>query len=147
MLKIMCWVNQEDYSNLNSLVESNVPVNFYGYTFNVEGGSEASGGSTIVSVKVVELINAYICVGLVLPESISIDGEFELSFISQEGPGGGFASGIPIVCKISDEVKRATYMGDDLEKLEYLGFTLEQFYNSKGATFYLYDLRNSAKPA
>ena len=145
MLKIMCWINQEDYSNMKSLIESNVPVNYYGYTFNVEGGSEASGGSSAVSVKVVELMNAYICVGLVLPDNISIDGEFELRFISQEGSGGDLESGIPIISKISNEVKHATYMGDDLEKLEYIGFTLEQFYHSKGATFYLYDLRNSAK--
>ena len=143
MLRIMCWINQEDHANLSSLVESNVPVNYYGYTFNVEGGSEASGGSTVVSLKVVELVNAYICVGLVLSDSVSIEGELELRFISQEGP----QSGIPIICRISNEVKRATYMGDDLEKLEYIGFTLEQFYQSKGATFYLYDLRNSAKPA
>ncbi|HSE83121.1 MAG TPA: hypothetical protein VLB01_01070 [Thermodesulfobacteriota bacterium] len=141
MLKIMCLIDQEDHSNLNSLMESNVPVNYYGYTFNVEGGSETSGATTVVSIKVVELMNAYICVGLVLPDSISIDGEFELRFVSQ----GRTEGGIPIICRISNEVKRATYMGDDLEKLEYIGFTLEQFYHSKGATFYLYDLRSSAR--
>ncbi|HEX3033866.1 MAG TPA: hypothetical protein VHT73_01880 [Thermodesulfobacteriota bacterium] len=143
MLKIVCWINQEDYSSLTSLMENNIPVNYYGYTFNVEGGSETSGGSSVVSVKVVELINAHISVGLVLPENVSLDGEFELGFISQDTSAGR----LPMVCKVSDEVKRATYMGDDIEKLEYLGFTLEQFYHSKGATFYLYDLRESAKPA
>jgi len=141
MLKIVCWVDPEDYANLNSIMESNVPVNYYGYTFKVEGGSETSGGSSIVTLKVVELQNANIAVGFALPDNVSIDGEFQLGFISQDS----LDKQIPLLCKISDEVKCTQYMGDDIEKLEYIGFSLEQFYGNKGATFYLYDLRNAAK--
>jgi hypothetical protein len=139
MLQIMCCVNPEDYWYLDSMVENNVPVNYYGYMFKVEGASETSGGDSIVKLIVVELINANISVGFALPENMSIDGEFQLGFISQDNP----TRDIPLVCKLSEEVKRATYMGNDIEKLEYIGFTLEQFYQNKGATFYLYDLRGS----
>jgi hypothetical protein len=90
---------------------------------------------------VVELLNAYIAVGLVLPNNISLDGEFQLNFISQDNP----SRDIPLVCKLSDEVKRTVYKGDDIEKLEYVGFSLEKFYESKGVTFYLYDLRGSGQ--
>ena len=137
MIQIVCFIDSEDYWNLDSMREKNIRVNFYGYTFEVEGLGETAGGSSVVKVRVVELLNAYIAVGLALPDSISIDGEFQLSFICQDNP----SREIPLVCKLSDEVKHTMYKGDDLEKLEYVGFSLEKFYESKGVTFYLYDLR------
>lgn len=141
MIQIVCFIDSEDYWNLDSMREKNIRVNFYGYTFEVEGLGETAGGSSVVKVRVVELLNAYIAVGLALPDSISIDGEFQLNLICQDNP----SREIPLVCKLSDEVKRTMYKGDDLEKLEYIGFSLEKFYESKGVTFYLYDLRGGGQ--
>ncbi len=137
MLQIMCFVSSEDYWNLDSMKEKNIPVNFYGYTFEVEGMGETSGGSNVVKITVVELLNANMTIGFVLPKGMSIDGEFQLGFICQDNP----ANEIPLICKLSQEVKRTTYKGDDNERLEYVGFSLERFYESKGVTFYFYDLR------
>jgi hypothetical protein len=141
MIQIVCFIDPEDYWNLDSMKEQNIRVNFYGYTFEVEGLGEAAGGSSVVRVRVVELLNAYIAVGLALPDNISLDGEFQLNFICQDNP----SRDIPLVCKLSDEVKRTVYKGDDMERLEYVGFSLEKFYESKGVTFYLYDLRRSGQ--
>ena len=139
MLQIMCWVNPEDYWYLNALGEKNVPVNYYGYMFEVEGGGETSGGGSVVKLMVVELINANLSVGFALPPGFSVDGEFQLNFVCNDR----LSDDIPVVCKLSEEVKRASYMGDDNERLEYVGFSLEKFYENKGATFYLFDLRGS----
>lgn len=139
MIQIVCFIDSEDYWNLDSMKEQNIRVNSYGYTFEVEGLGEAAGGSSVV--RVIELLNAYVAVGLALPNNISLDGEFQLSFICQDNP----SRDIPLVCKLSEEVKRTVYKGDDLERLEYVGFSLEKFYESKGVTFYLYDLRGSGQ--
>ena len=141
MIQIVCFIDSEDYWNLDSMREKNIRVNFYGYTFEVEGLGETAGGSNVVKVRVVELLNAYIAVGLALPNNVLLDGEFQLGFICQDNP----SRDIPLVCKLSEEVKRTMYKGDDLEKLEYVGFSLEKFYESKGVTFYLYDLRGSGQ--
>lgn len=141
MIQIVCFIDPEDYWNLDSMKEQNIRVNSYGYTFEVEGLGEAAGGSSVVRVRVIELLNAYVAVGLALPNNISLDGEFQLSFICQDNP----SRDIPLVCKLSEEVKRTVYKGDDLERLEYVGFSLEKFYESKGVTFYLYDLRGSGQ--
>ncbi len=138
MFQIMCVLTSEDYWYLDSMKESNIPVNFYGYTFEVEGGGEAEGFGK-VKLMVIELINARMAVGFAIPRNMSLDGEFELRFLCHESP----TNEIPIVCKLSQEVKRTTYRGDDDAKLEYIGFSLEKFYESKGATFYFYDLRGS----
>ena len=141
MIQIVCFIDPEDYWNLDSMREKNIRVNFYGYTFEVEGLGEATGGSTVVKVRVVEFLNCYIAVGLALPNNISLDGEFQLNFICQDNP----SRDIPLVCKLSEEVKRTIYKGDDMERLEYVGFSLEKFYESKKVTFYLYDLRGSGQ--
>ena len=139
MLQIMCFVTSEDYLYLNSMGEQNIPVNYYGYTFEVDSVGETEGGSSRVRVIVVELINANMALGFAVRNDMSIDGEFQLNFTSQDNP----TKDIPIVCKLSQEVKRTSYSGDDITKLEYLGLSLEKFYESKGATFYFYDLRGS----
>jgi hypothetical protein len=138
----MCLLTAEDYWNLDSMKEQNIPVNYYGYTFEVEGGVETEGGGGKVKLMVVELINAGMAVGFALPKSRSIEDEFELRFMCYENP----SNEIPVVCKLSEEVKRTSYMGDDTAKLEYIGFSLERFYESKGATFYFYDLRGVSQP-
>src|ERR1700752_4650427 len=139
MLQIMCWISPEDYWYLDSMREQNITVNFYGYTFEVEDIGETSGGSSMIKLTVVELLNANMAVGFTLPKHISISEEFQLGFISQDNP----TRDIPLICKLSQEVKRTTCKGDDTEKLEYIGFSLEKFYESKGVVFYLYDLRGS----
>ena len=141
MIQIMCWLDEEDYRYLKSIGEKDMAVDYYGYMFEVTGGSETTGGSTTVKLMVVELINARLAVGFALPLDFKIDGEFQLGFISHENP----TEDIPIVCKLSNEVKKASYMGDDNEKLEYVGFSLEKFYESKDVRFYLHDLRGSQK--
>ena len=141
-MKIMCWVDHEDYANLNSMVEQDVPIGFYGYTYVVAGGSESTGVVSTVRLIVVEVKKANMAVGLALPQKMMLDGEFELGFMSQMDP----SKDVSITCKLSNEVKRSTYMGDDTEKLEYIGFSLEKFYEGKGARFYLHDLRGSAPP-
>lgn len=142
MLQIMCLVTSEDYWYLDSLVEKNIPINFYGYMFEVEGAGEGSGGGGVVRLMVVELINANIAVGFALPKGFSVDGDFQLKFQSQELP----SKEIPVVCRLSQEVKRTSYVGDENQRLEFIGFSLEKFYESKGATFYLYDLRGARQP-
>ncbi|MGQ0794167.1 MAG: hypothetical protein ACT4NX_08830 [Deltaproteobacteria bacterium] len=140
MIKILCYVEPEDYWTLDSTGKSNVPVNYYGYTFEVKGGGgETSGGFSSARVSVIEFSNLRMAMGLALPEGIKLDGEFELRFICHERMEGD----IPVVCKLSKEVKSASYKGDDEEKLEFIGFTLERFYEGKNARFYFYDLRKA----
>ena len=43
MLQIMCMVDSEDYWTLNSYNEAGKTVNYYGYTFNVEGSPDGKG--------------------------------------------------------------------------------------------------------
>ena len=137
MLQIMCWVDSEDYWYLHSMNEKNQSLDYYGYTFEVEGGTEGIGASS-VKLIIVEFISAKMAVGFVLPKNFKLeDKDLRLRFISHESP----SEDIPVECKLSDEVKRASYMGDDQEKIEYIGFTLEKFYEGNNAKFYLHDLR------
>ncbi|MEW6145077.1 MAG: hypothetical protein AB1598_08690 [Thermodesulfobacteriota bacterium] len=137
MLQIMCWVDSEDYWYLRSLHEKNQSLDYFGYRFEVEGGTEGIGTS-VVRLLIVELISAKMAVGFVIPRDFKMEnGDLTLRFISHEEP----SNDVPVNCKISDEVKRASYMGDDQEKIEYIGFTLEKFYESHNAKFYLHDLR------
>lgn len=135
MLKIMCWLEAEDYWNMNTMNENDQTVDYYGYTFVVEDEGEVSNAS--VRVVVIELINANFTVGFALPDNLDLGKEFQIGFISHDRP----TDEIPFVCKLSDEVKKTSYAGDELQKLEYLGFTLEKFYEQKGAKFYMHDLR------
>lgn len=137
MLQIMCWVDSEDYWYLHSLNEKNQSLEYYGYRFEVEGGTEGIGTSSI-RLLIVEFISAKMALGFVTPKEFKLEKpELTLRFISHEEP----TKDVPVQCKISEEVKRASYMGDDQEKIEYIGFTLEKFYESHNAKFYLHDLR------
>lgn len=137
MLQIMCWVDSEDYWYLHSMHEKNQALDYYGYTFVVEGGTEGIGTST-VRLLIFELISAKMTVGFIVPDNLKLeDRDFTLRFISHDSP----SQDIPIKCKLSDEVKRTTYMGDAQEKIEYIGFTLEKFYEGNHVKFYLHDLR------
>lgn len=139
-MQIICWINPEDYWNIDSLIEQGSSMNYFGYKFEVQGGTESAGSSTL-TLHVVELVNAHISVGLCLPKDMSLDTEFKLGFICQENP----TKELVVDCTLTDEVKRINYGGDELEKLEYIGFSLEKFYYEKKATFYLCDLRGAGK--
>ncbi len=137
MLQILCWVDTEDYLYLQSMNEKNQTLNYYAYTFEVEGGTEGIGTS-VIRLLVVEFISAKMAVGFVLPKNFAMESrDLTLRFVSPENP----SKDIPIECKVSDEIKKASYMGDDQEKIEYIGFTLEKFYENNNAKFYLHDLR------
>ena len=137
MLQIMCWVDSEDYWYLHSLNEKDQKLDYYGYRFEVEGGTEGIGTSSI-RLLIVEFISAKMALGFVTPKDFKLEKpDLTLRFISHEEP----TKDVPVQCKISEEVKRASYMGDDQEKIEYIGFTLERFYESHNAKFYLHDLR------
>jgi len=142
MLQIMCWIDSEDYWYLHSLNEKNESLEYYGYRFEVEGGTEGIGSSS-VRLLIVEFISAKMALGFVTPKDFKLEKpDLTLRFISHEEP----TKDVPVQCKISEEVKRASYMGDDQEKIEYIGFTLEKFYESHNAKFYLHDLRPPADP-
>ena len=136
MLTLMSFVESEDYWNINNINTNNLNLDYYAYTFEVVGGSESEGASS-VKVIVVELINAKIAIGYILPSHLKLEGEFKIGFICQDKP----TDDISFICRLSNEVKRATYNGDDLEKLEYIGFSLEKFYDSKSVRYYMQDLR------
>lgn len=140
MLQILCMVDSEDYWQLNSYNESGKSVNYYGYVFEVEGGREGMGTSSI-RLLVFEIIDLKMSIGFVTPNDLELQKEFRLLFIANDSP----TKEIPVECKLSDEVKKAAYMGDDLEKIEYIGFTLEKFYDDNNAKFYLHDLRPPAE--
>ncbi len=129
----MCWLDSEDYWYLNSLSEQNKQINYYGYVMEV--GSEDDTSS--IKIMVVELQNVKLVVGFVIPLGLDISGVMEIGFICQEKPD----SDIPFSCRISDEVKKLTYTGDDVQKIEYAGLSLEKFYQNKGIKFGLMDLR------
>lgn len=140
MLQIMCWIDSEDYWYLHSLNERNESLEYYGYRFEIEGGTEGIGTSS-VRLLIVEFISAKMALGFVTPKDFQLEKpDLTLRFISHEEP----TKDVPVQCKISEEVKRASYMGDDQEKIEYIGFTLEKFYESHNAKFYLHDLRPPA---
>ncbi len=138
MLTLMSWVESEDYWNVNNINKENQDLNYFAYTFVVTGGTEPESASS-VSIIVVELINAKVAVGYIMPKHIEIEGEFRIGFICQDKP----VDDINFVCKLSKEVKKANYNGDDLEKLEYIGFSLEKFYEDKGVKYYMQDLRGA----
>jgi hypothetical protein len=139
----MCWVDSEDYWFLHSLNEKNQSLEYYGYRFEVEGGTEGIGTSS-VRLLIVEFISAKMAIGFVTPKDLKLEKpDVTLRFISDDQP----TKDVPVQCKISEEVKRASYMGNDQEKIEYIGFTLEKFYESHNAKFYLHDLRPSTEQA
>lgn len=133
-MKIMCWLDSEDYWHLDGLSKNEESINSYGYMMSV---SESDDDTNIVNIMVVEMQTANLAVGFIIPENFKIDGDLTIGFICQERPD----KDIPFHCKLSYEVKKINYPGDEIQKIEYAGFSLEKFYESKGAKFYLHDLR------
>lgn len=133
-LKLMCWVESEDFRYIQATVHKDEGLDHFGYTFEVEGAPE-SPAEDLLTLPVVELLNAGTAMGFCLPPSVSLTEQFEIGFISQDDPNSDLA----VTVSLSTEVKKAQYGGNILEKLEYIGYTLEKFYQDKGVTFYLYN--------
>lgn len=136
MLKLVCWVESEDYWNFNTFKEKNTEIQHFGYTFEVDGGAEAQAETKLV-LSVVEFLNLNTSVGFCLPDHLSLDGEFELGFNCQDKP----TEDVSFIVSLSTETKNASYSGSELEKMEYIGYTLEKFYQEKGVTFYLFNFK------
>ncbi|MDE0292273.1 MAG: hypothetical protein OXK19_07200 [Candidatus Dadabacteria bacterium] len=132
-MKIMSWLDSEDYWYMNSLSEQNKEINYYGYLMEV--GDEED--SSRVKIMVIELHSAKLAVGYIVSLSMDLSGQIDIGFICQERPD----KDIPFSCKLSGEVKNLTYTGDDLQKIEYAGLSLEKFYQNNGIKFYLLDIR------
>lgn len=132
-MKIMCWLDSEDYWYMNSLSEQNKEVNYYGYVMEVGDEEDTSR----IKIMVVELQNVKLVVGFVVPLSMDLGGAMDMGFICQEQPD----KDIPLSFKLSQEVKKLNYTGDDIQKIEYAGLSLEKFYQNKGIKFSLLDLR------
>ncbi|WP_462137159.1 hypothetical protein [Candidatus Mycalebacterium sp.] len=126
-------IENEDYWNLDSIVSSGKEVASYGYKFVAE---DPSGSTPPVTIAVVELANATFSVGFIIKDDFA-ENELTLGCICQQVPD----KQIPIKTAISDEVKKVQYEGNELQRIEYVGVSLEKFYENRGAKFYLLDLR------
>ncbi|MGH7885449.1 MAG: hypothetical protein ACRENO_07115 [Thermodesulfobacteriota bacterium] len=131
-MKIMCWLDSEDYWYLNSMNDKEQSMDFFAYIMEVSEPEETNK----VKILVVELISAKLVVGFAIPDTMKLDGEQELGFICQERP----AKDIPFSFRLSDEVKKIKYSGDEIQKIEYAGFSLEKFYEKKEVKFCLFNL-------
>ena len=132
-MKIMCWLDSEDYWYMNSLSEQNKEINYYGYVMEVGDEEDTSR----IKIMVVELQNVKLVVGFVVSLGMDLGGPMDMGFICQERPD----KDIPFSFKLSQEVKKLNYTGDDIQKIEYAGLSLEKFYQNKGIKFSLLDLR------
>ena len=132
-MKIMCWLDSEDYWYMNSLSEQNKELNYYGYVMDVGDEDDTSR----VKIMVLELQSAKLVVGFVVSLDMDMSGQMDMGFICQEKPN----SDIPLSFQLSNEVKKLNYTGDDIQKIEYAGLSLEKFYENKGVKFSLMDLR------
>lgn len=132
-MKIMCWLDSEDYWYMNSLSEQNKELNYYGYVMEVGDEDDTSR----VKIMVLELQSAKLVVGFVVSLDMDMSGQMDMGFICQEKPN----SDIPLSFQLSNEVKKLNYTGDDIQKIEYAGLSLEKFYENKGVKFSLMDLR------
>ncbi len=133
VLHILCMIENEDYWNLDSMVTSGNAVEVYGYRF---VGEDPSGSTPPIMIAVIELINATFSIGLIVKRNFK-NNELMLGCICQQVPD----KQIPVSAKLSDEIKKIKYEGDELQRIEYLGLTLEKFYENKGIKFYLLDMR------
>ena len=113
MLQIRCWLDSEDYWNINSMNENNQALEYFCYKFLVDDAGQTEGSETVTLI-VTELINAHLAIGFVVPTTLEISGDFEIGFICQEKPD----EPIPLICKLSDEVKKTKYDGDELHRIE-----------------------------
>ncbi len=138
MLQIMCMVDPEDYWYIHSMHEQNQVVNYYGYLFVAEDETQGTNNKP-AKVMVIELINANLALGFAVSSDFNMEGKFKIAFICYEKPDP--SDSLPLEVKLSNEVKKTKLDGTETEKLEYIGFSLEKFYEQKNVKFYMQDLR------
>ncbi len=143
MLNIGCLVVNEDYDRLKSTIKENKLPHFT-YTLTVTGAPEG-GTSTTLKLYVVELVSSNLSLGFTLPADKPIEKELEIIFTTQPTADVKMPEDLKIICEFSDEKKNTEYAGENLEKLEYIGYSLEKFYETKKATFYLFDYEGITK--
>lgn len=132
-MRVICMIENEDYWNLDSIVSSGKKVESYGYNFVAE---DPSGSTPPVIIAVIELANATFSVGFIVKDGFA-EKNLTLCCVCQQVPD----KQIPLKATISDEVKKVQYEGNELHRIEYVGLSLEKFYENSGAKFYLLDLR------
>ena len=143
MLNIGCLVVNEDYDMLKaSIKEESLPN--HSYTLTVTGTPEGGAPSTLV-LYVVELVSTNIAIGFTLPEDKEFDKNLEIIFTTQPTAEVKMPEDIKVNIEFSDQKKDTVYDGEKMEKLEYIGFSLEKFYETKKAGFYLFDYERIAK--
>jgi len=142
MLKIVCWVNSEDYWRISEIIDGGNPIGSYGYMIEIAG--ESKGGKEdllkedLLKVAVVELKEVLVAVGVALPEGVLLNEDFELAFISQDRP----TREVPVVCGLSPEdVRKSIFSASLSQRIEEVFTQLELAYTNKGIMFYPYDLR------
>ena len=143
MLNIGCLVVNEDYDRLKSTMKENKLPHFT-YTLTVTGAPEG-GTSTTLKLYVVELVSSNLSIGFTLPPDKPIDKELEIIFTTQPTADVKMPEDLKLICDFSEEKKDTEYAGKNLEKLEYIGYSLEKFYETKKATFYLFDYEGITK--
>ncbi len=129
-------IENEDYWNLDSIIGSGGEIEIYGYRFVAE---DPSGSTPEVTIVVFELANATCSVGLIVDNDFK-ETDMVLGCICQQVPDKQIA----LKAKVSDEVKKIQREGGELQRIEYVGLSLEKFYENSGAKFYLLDLRGQS---
>ena len=143
MLNIGCLVVNEDYDRLkSSIVENKLP--HFTYTLTVTGAPEGET-STTLKLYVLELVSSNLSIGFTLPPDKEIDKDLEIIFTTQPTADVKMPEDLKLICEFSDEKKDSQYAGENLEKLEYIGYSLEKFYETKKASFYLFDYEGITK--
>ena len=143
MLNIGCLVVNEDYDMLKSSMKENKLPHF-SYSLIVTGAPEGSS-STTLTLYVLEFVSSNLSIGFTLPSDKPIEKELEVVFTTQPTADVKMPDDLKLICEFSDEKKETTYDGENLEKLEYIGYSLEKFYGTKKATFYLFDYKGITK--
>ena len=143
MLNIGCLVVNEDYDRLRlSIVENKLP--HFTYTLTVSGAPEGGTSSTL-KLYIIELVSSNLSIGFTLPPDKEIDKDLEIVFTTQPTADVKMPEDLKLICEFSDEKKDTQYAGENLEKLEYIGYSLEKFYETKKASFYLFDYEGITK--
>ena len=140
MLNIGCLIDNEDYNRVESTLEGD-QLPSASYTITVEDGPEEEATGTSVQLHVIELQSISLAVGFTLPNEKKIEDELAIVFTTPPDAQRTMPKDLVVKLNFSDTQKTAKHGGDELEKLEFKGYSLEKFYEGKQATFYLFDYR------
>ena len=145
MLNIGCLIDNEDYNRIEATLKGDELPSFT-YTITVEDGPEdpEPTGSSI-QLYVIELQSVSLAVGFTLPKNKKIEKEVAVVFTTHPDAQRTMPKDLVVKLEFSDDQKKANHGGDDLEKLEFIGYSLEKIYETKKATFYLFDYQGITK--